>query len=246
MTTDETIEAKIDRFKGLVHEHILERHEINTRKCTDPSEFNINQFLLPYLANFLTGRSDYKSLAKALVYPRVLGTSITTTFGNSFQTVLTEAFNEIEGSTTPGIDIEFTDKIDGRKKYVQLKAGPNVINKDDVKTIGDHFDSLKNLARTNNLDVRVGDMVFCLLYGERSEFNANILKLEEEYEVMAAEEFWYHLTGYEDFYNKLIKAMAEVAEEVDMKEVVEDVIDKLAKNLEREYGDRYAEAELEE
>ena len=54
-------------------------------------------------------------------------------------------------STTTGIDIEFVDQIDGRRKYCQIKAGPNCINKDDITTILHHFDAIRRLARTNGL-----------------------------------------------------------------------------------------------
>ena len=40
--------------------------------------YNINPFLLKYLANFLEGNDNPESIAKALIYPRLLSTSITT------------------------------------------------------------------------------------------------------------------------------------------------------------------------
>lgn len=60
-------------------------HIKNTKKLENVSEFNINPFLAVYLANFLCGNSDPESIAKALIYPRVLGTSITTSFGQNMQ-----------------------------------------------------------------------------------------------------------------------------------------------------------------
>ena len=100
-------------------------------------------FLYKYLAKFLTGNDDAESIAKALIYPRILGSSITTSFGMQVQKQITTLFPGF-GSTTSGIDIEFVDAIDGRKKYCQLKAGPNTINKDDIKTVVDHFKSIRN------------------------------------------------------------------------------------------------------
>lgn len=75
-----------------------------------------------YLANFLTGNSSPKSIAKALIYPRILGTSITTSFGTNIQKFTNDVLDAF-GSTTPGIDIEFIDRIDGHKKYCQMKSG---------------------------------------------------------------------------------------------------------------------------
>jgi len=102
------------------------------------ANYNVNPFLYKYLANFLKGNDDAKSIAEALVLPRVLGSSINTSFGMKIQKLISELFEGF-GSTTPGIDIEFIDSIDGRKKYCQLKSGPNTINHDDVETIFGHF-----------------------------------------------------------------------------------------------------------
>src|SRR5665647_173977 len=129
--------------------------------------------------NIQEGNSDPESLAKALVYPRVLGTSITTSFGTQMQTFITIVLGAY-GSTTKGIDIEFIDQVDKRKKYCQLKSGPNAINKDDIKTIKDHFQAVRNLARTNNLKINLNDLILCLTYGEDSEKNSFIKQLEQE------------------------------------------------------------------
>lgn len=77
------------------------------------------------------------------------------------------------GSTTQGIDIEFMDATDGRKKYCQLKAGPNTINHDDVTTIINHFNGVRNLARTNNLHIGTNDMIVGVIYGEPSELSSH-------------------------------------------------------------------------
>ena len=61
------------------------KHIVNTKKLTKASSFDINPFLAVYLANFLSGNSKPESIAKALVYPRALGTSITTSFGTNIQ-----------------------------------------------------------------------------------------------------------------------------------------------------------------
>ena len=74
------------------------------------------------------------------------------------QTFLTKVLDAY-GSTTQGIDIEFIST-DGKRKYCQLKSGPNALNRDDVKTIKGHFDGVRRLARTNNKDVGINDMVF--------------------------------------------------------------------------------------
>ena len=193
--------------------------------------YNINPFLLKYLANFLEGNDNPESIAKALIYPRLLSTSITTIFGNKAQRMIPEIFEGMMGSVVHGIDIEFTDAVDGRKKYCQLKSGPTTINKDDVTTIINHFNGVKNLARTNHLDVRVTDMIVGVLYGEENELSANYRNINKEYPVYIGKEFWYRLTGKKDFYLNISDAMGEVALEIDGRHILQDTISALSEEI---------------
>jgi len=118
-----------------------------------------------------------------------------------------------------------------------LKSGPNAINKDDIKTIIDHFKDLRNLAKTNNKKVNSNDFVFCLTYGEDSEKNSFIKKLEEDYEVYIGKEFWLRYTGDKNFYKDLIIAANEIAKEVNMKPIVDEVITELSKKIENRFKD---------
>ncbi len=220
----------IEKAKIWMRDDLIESHRKNTEKLVDLNEFNINPFLLPYLGNFLEGNIEPETLAKVLLYPRILGTSITTSFGTQMQRFITVVLDGY-GSTTSGIDIEFEDKLDGRRKYAQIKSGPNAINRDDVTTIRNHFRELINRSRTNNLSIQHGDLVFCLLYGEPHEKNSFVKELESDFIVYIGKEFWHRFTGDEHFYRDLAYAMGEVANEVDMKEVVESVIATLAPKI---------------
>jgi len=90
-------------------------------------------------------QTPYDSIARALVYPRILGTSIATSFGQNIQRFCTEVLSGF-GSAISGVDIEFIDQLDGRKKYCQVKSGPETINKDDIETISRHFLGIKGIA----------------------------------------------------------------------------------------------------
>jgi hypothetical protein len=222
----------LNKAKDFFRNEIVEAHIIQgCKRASKLSEYNVNPFLYKYLANFLKGNSEPRSIAEALVLPRVLGSSITTSFGMKIQKLISELF-EGYGSTTSGIDIEYIDAIDGRKKYCQLKSGPNTINKDDVETIFGHFQSTINLARTNNLNVGVNDMVIGVLYGEVEEISSHYKKINEKYPVIVGQEFWYRLTGNEEFYLDLINIIGEVAIEVDGTKVLGETIDILAKEIE--------------
>ena len=178
-------------------------------------DFSINPFLINYLAAFLCGNTDSVSLAKALVYPRVLGTSINTSFGQNVQVFISQ-LAEVVGSASgiDGIDIEFIDALDGRKKYCQCKAGPNTINKDDMATIAGHFIHLQNKARIDRLPLQINDMIVGVLYGERRELSGHYKNIDQKVcPVYCGAEFWEHLTGDKEFYHRLAKAFGEVVEE---------------------------------
>jgi hypothetical protein len=235
-------EEILSKAKAWMRDELAEAHRQNTLKLKNVDEFNVNPFLWSYLANYLEGNQSYKSLAKALIYPRVLGSSINTSFGSRTQELITRLFSDTFGSTIPGIDIEFIDKLDGRKKYCQVKAGPNVINHDDVTTIKEHFQALINLARTNHLEVQHNDLYVCLLYGEEAEKSQFFRKLEKEYTVVMGKEFWHRFTGDEHFYADLIRAFGEVANEIDMKDLVDEVVNGLAKDIESKHSDMFGES----
>jgi hypothetical protein len=175
-------------------------------------DFDANPFLINYLAAFLCGDTSPLSLAKALVYPRVLGTSASTSFGQNIQIFISQLKEIISGASgIEGIDIEFIDAIDGRKKYCQCKAGPKTINKDDVETILGHFRRLVGKARLDKIPLQTDDMIVGILYGE--SMSANYKTINAAYPVYCGAEFWEHLTGDRNFYNRLAKAFGEVVEE---------------------------------
>ncbi|MEM7759051.1 MAG: PmeII family type II restriction endonuclease [Cyanobacteria bacterium P01_A01_bin.40] len=219
----------LQKAKSWFRDIIAVNHIKNTKKLTNPNEFNINPFTAIYLANFLTGNSSKESIAKALIYPRVLGTSITTSFGTNIQKFAGDVLYAF-GSTTSGIDIEFIDQLDGRKKYCQLKAGPNTINKDDVETIAGHFRGVINLGRANNLNISFQDMIVGVIYGDYSNLSTHYKRITDQYyyPVYAGAEFWTHLTGDENFYEELIEAIGSVAREADFTSELENVIKDLA------------------
>ena len=142
-------------------------------------------------------------VAKALYYPRVLGTSINTSFGDRIQKMFVE-LGLARGSLIKGMDIEFEDQIDGRNKWCQLKAGPNTINSEDVKPLLRKFSTVTNLARTNSMNLNNSDLIMGVLYGTEPELSQHYMAINEHYPVIVGQEFWHRLTGYEDFYNELV------------------------------------------
>jgi Type II restriction endonuclease EcoO109I len=220
----------IEKAKDFFRKEIAPSHVANTKKLTKLKEFNLNPFLDKYKASFLTGSVDPMSVAQALVYPRILGTSINTTFGSKLQKFCSEVLEGFS-STTSGIDIEFIDKIDGQRKYCQIKAGPNTINKDDVATLKGHFAGVINLARTNGKRIAIDDMIVGVLYGTPEDLSGHYKTVNKDYPVIVGQEFWHRLTGEPDFYDNLTDAIGQVASEYDSSELINEVIVTLAKEI---------------
>lgn len=214
-------------------ESIAENHIKNTKKLKDASKFDINPFLAVYLSNFLTGKAKPEGIAKALVYPRALGTSITTSFGTNIQRFTNEVLSSF-GSTTAGIDIEFIDQVSKNKIYCQLKSGANTINKDDVETIAGHFKKVIHLGRANNLRITHDDMVVGIIYGDAASLNGHYKRITADYHypIYIGQDFWYRLTGDKDFYTDLIHAIGKVAAQADFTDELKEVIKELAETPE--------------
>lgn len=203
----------IESGKDFFRKSIIPNH-LKNLKSLKLKSFSINPFLVNYLASFLCGNTKPDSLAKALLYPRILGTSINTSFGQNTQIFISN-LAEIAGKASgiDGFDIEFEDALDGRWKYCQCKAGPNTINKDDVATILGHFTRLQNKARLDHLAIQIDDMIVGVLYGEPKELSGNYKNIDKTCPVYCGAEFWEHLTGDKQFYYRLSKAFGEVVEE---------------------------------
>jgi len=234
MTEEKRLEI-LHNAKEFFRREIVTSHiEGACKRASKLSEYNINPFLFKYLANFLTGNDNAESIARALVLPRVLGSSINTSFGMKIQKLIGELFQGL-GSTTSGVDIEFIDATDGRRKYCQLKAGPNTINHDDVTTVLNHFNGVRNLARTNNLAIGINDMIVGVVYGEESELSSHYKRISQSYPVIIGKDFWHRLTGKDNFYFDLIDAIGDVALEVDGRHIIEDTISKLTLEIQEKY-----------
>ena len=212
---------------------IIPNHLRNLEKLS-LSSFNFNPFLINYLAAFLCGNTEPESLARALVYPRILGTSLNTSFGQNIQVFISQLQEVVGGASgIDGIDIEFVDALDGRRKYCQCKAGPQTINKDDIATILGHFKYLMNKSRLDRMGLQFDDLIVGVLYGERDNLSANYKAIDAHYPVLCGADFWERLTGDKEFYNRLSKAFGEVVEEdgIDGSTLILQKVDEIAQEI---------------
>lgn len=231
--TEEQKENIIASGKEYFRTILIPNHLNNLKKLTLKS-FNINPFTINYLAAFLCGNTEPEALAKALVYPRILGTSINTSFGQNIQVFISQ-LAQLTGNASgiDGIDIEFVDALDGRKKYCQCKAGPQTINKDDINTILGHFKHLIGKYRLDKLPFELDDLIVGIPFGEPENLSANYNIIASHYPVYCGIEFWERITGDPHFYYRLIKAFSEVAEkeEIDGSQLLKEKIADIASEI---------------
>ena len=200
MEENELLNIITEYFK----DKIFENHKISTLKTHSKlKSYKINPIVVKYLSKILEDNFTPLGISKALYYPRVLGTSINTSFGTRIQNMFVE-LNLANGSLIKGMDIEFIDKIDNRKKWCQLKSGPNTINSEDVKPLLHKFTTVTNLARTNSMNMNNSDLILGVLYGEENQLSQHYKKIDTQFPVIIGKEFWHRLTGYENFYSKLV------------------------------------------
>ena len=197
----------LDIVKKYFKEKIFENHKKNVLKeHSKLKSYKINPIIVKYLSKILENDFTPVGIAKALYYPRVLGTSINTSFGTRIQNMFVE-LRLAEGSLIKGMDIEFLDKIDNRKKWCQLKSGPNTINSEDVNPLLKKFSTVANLARTNSINLNNNDLILGVLYGEKEQLSQHYKRIDEKHPVVIGAEFWYRLTGFPNFYDKLVKEL---------------------------------------
>jgi len=197
----------LETIKEYFEVNIFSNHKTNVLKNhTKLSSYKINPIVVKYLSKVLEDDFTPIGIAKALYYPRVLGTSINTSFGTRIQKMFVE-IGLAEGSLIKGMDIEFIDKTDNRRKWCQLKSGPNTINSEDVNPLLKKFSKVSNLARTNSMAMNNTDLLIGVLYGDESQLSQHYKRIDEIYPVVIGSEFWHRITGYPDFYTKLVNEL---------------------------------------
>ena len=212
--------------------YIFENHKKNVLKeHSNLKSYKINPIIVKYLSKTLEDGFTPAGIAKALYYPRVLGTSINTSFGTRIQNMFVE-LNLAAGSLIKGMDIEFVDHLDKRKKWCQLKSGPSTINSEDVAPLLEKFSTVANLARTNSISLNNSDLILGVLYGEESQLSQHYKKIDERHPVIIGQDFWHRITGYPDFYSKLVSSLDEMILGLDSEDFFIKGYNELTKEIE--------------
>ena len=230
ITEEEKIKEVVEYFKIYIFENHITASISTHSKLKN---YNINPIVVKYLSKVLENNYTPIGVAKALYYPRVLGTSINTSFGTRIQNMFVD-LKIAEGSLIKGMDIEFIDKIDNRKKWCQLKSGPNTINSEDVKPLVNKFTDTINLARTNKAfkNINNTDFIVGVLYGEQSDLSMHYKVIDKTHPVIIGKEFWHRVTGFPDFYEGLVENLQILIENIDTQDLINKGVEELAKEIE--------------
>jgi len=173
-----------------------------------------NPFLLPYLASLIDGGTvSARGIAQAIVLPRALGVSASTSFGTRLQKYVVQSIPTAGASSVSGFDIVFFDHVDGYERHAQLKLGPDTINKGDVASIQNELAKAYRLERTNGGNPRHGKYCMGVLYGQMDDLNGHYLAINQDHPVIVGKDLWHRITGDQDFYNDLAAVFEMVSKE---------------------------------
>ncbi|TDS52412.1 PmeII family type II restriction endonuclease [Myroides indicus] len=229
-----TQEALLQEIVVYFKTYIFENHiDLCVKKHSKLKSYNINPIVVKYLSKLIENDYTPMGVAKALFYPRVLGTSINTSFGTRIQNMFVD-LKIAEGSLIKGMDIEFVDKIDNRRKWCQLKSGPNTINSEDIKPLIRKFTNTINLARTNKAfqNINNTDFIVGVLYGEPEELSMHYKLIDQTHPVIIGKEFWHRVTGFPHFYEGLVTELHALINNINTRDMLNKGVEELAKEIE--------------
>lgn len=132
--TEQQKQAIIESGKQYFRSIIIPNHLKNLNKL-HLSSFDINPFLINYLAAFIKEDSQIIGLAKALVYPYIYDKVIDASSEQNVQS-LVSLLQEVTGgaSNFDGIDFEFVDAVDVlvelNKSYSMISSTVNLADED--------------------------------------------------------------------------------------------------------------------
>lgn len=221
------------RIVAYFETYIFKNHiEASLKIHSKLKSYNVNPIVVKYLSKVITGDYSPEGVARALFYPRVLGTSINTSFGTRIQNMFV-AIGLASGSLIKGMDIEFLDKVDKRKKWCQLKSGPNTINSEDVKPLIRKFTNTINLARTNSAfkGINNTDFIVGVLYGSPEELSMHYKTIDKTHPVIIGKDLWHRITGFPDFYDGLVDELHKSISSIDTKELMDKGCENLADEI---------------
>ncbi len=205
-------------------------------------DFNIQPFILVAVSSGVFGEASAINMSRALIYPRILGTTVNTRFGDKMQKLCVD-YLDVEGSGVPGMDFQYTDKKDSKRVYMQLKSGPNTLNADDVNPMIEKMRDAYRLLLQNRVQrKRMPLFAVGVVYGSSDELSGHYRKISNssiygqlKVPIYVGKDLWYRITGDENFYFSLVNLFVDVFEEEDYSNDLDRCIKSLAKEIEHRF-----------
>ena len=189
---------------------LLERRDEKLKQLSKIKNHDLNPLLDKHKSLYLFGDDTCENLARALIFPSIIGTGLNTSFGDIIQKKYLTQFNNVEASGIGGLDIEFIHAKFDVRIYCQLKAGVNTINADDVNPILEKFTKAIRLIRDNGGDPIPNErFIVGVFSGLQEKRNGNYKKIEQKstHPVWVGKDFWEAVTGDPDFYSDLARTL---------------------------------------
>ncbi|MFT5915459.1 MAG: hypothetical protein ACJAWV_002296 [Flammeovirgaceae bacterium] len=215
----------LEKAKSFFRKEIVGAHlNVACKKASKLSNYNVNPFLFKYLANFLRGNDDSRSIAEALVFSQIIDFEIQTD-------KLIDAVFSCYKSDIDGVDIEFIDQKDKRRKYCQLYLNPDKIDFESSQFISKSFGKSIRNFRERELKIALNDMIVGVFYGEQNSLSSLYLSIPERYTTIVGADFWHRLTGSDTFYPKMIDELFEILLEITKEKECQNEITQLQENF---------------
>lgn len=223
-----------------IKESFVTRAKKKLRDGCSLDNFIVHPFQLIMNAGGFLGATSSENLAKSLLLPHLMGTSLTTNFGDKMQKMCI-AHLGAKASGINGMDIEFKDKLTGKETVAQLKAGPNTINAGDVNPIITDMISARRLLRQNRTN-EMPVFAMCITYGTEPDLSGHYLLIkrtdigdQDGVPTYVGKDFWRRLTGEENFYGELVELFNEAFHSENFEENVLSSTNHLALEIEQRY-----------
>jgi len=198
-------------------------------------DFKLKPTVVNCITSYTLGRNTPKSVARALIHSVILETYANKISKKKVQRFVSK-IAEITCNTSnyEGIDMEFIDAIDGRKKYCQVLPSSKKVNMNDNWRAAANF---RNITRQyeyiDDWPFEYEDLIVGTLYGEYDNSIVEHRLLQNSDCSYFGADFWEHLTGDKTFYYKLTKTFSEVLddEDIDGAELIREKITEISQDI---------------
>ena len=87
------------------------------------------------------------------------------------------------------------------------------------------------MARTNQINLNISDLILGVLYGTESQLSQHYKEIDDKHPVIIGAEFWHRITGFPDFYNKLVINLDKMILSLDTEQFFKKGYTELAKEI---------------